>query len=212
MKNSQQAIAKVFTSGPEKTRKDVRYSGPYIDEVRKRMETYFAVVIRSTREQVPKAIGLFLVRGLTDKLQFELHQKVYQMNEISRLLGEPPHIMEMRKAHVSQLKILTKALNVINRDPKLSLLAGDGDDGFVEMSVKQKSPGIALVETTNTNVDTPMIHAPIETRRSSPPTIAVSKAPAPPTNVRSGGLFSGTTTSQKPLFEDAKAPATKGPL
>merc|ERR1719356_1484312 len=55
-------------------RKEARYSGPYVDEIRKRLDAYFAITVRNIRDSVPKAIGFYLVRAVQDKLQFELIQ------------------------------------------------------------------------------------------------------------------------------------------
>merc|ERR1712137_1470630 len=129
VKDGTRAVKSVFAGTHENTkRREIRYSGPYIQEVRKRLDSYFALIICNVREAVPKAIGYFLVRALTDKLQFALHQQLGQAEQILTLLGEPPHIMEERRALTTQLATLSKAITVLNRDPKLSLAVHDDDD------------------------------------------------------------------------------------
>ena len=40
----------------------------YVDEIRKRIDEYFKIVIRNIRDSVPKAVGFFLVKGIQEKL------------------------------------------------------------------------------------------------------------------------------------------------
>lgn len=39
-----------------------RSSNPFVTEMRKRIDSYFSVVVRSVKDSVPKAIGYFLVK------------------------------------------------------------------------------------------------------------------------------------------------------
>jgi hypothetical protein len=40
----------------------------FVNELRKRLDGYFDIVLRSVRDSVPKAIGFFLVRKSQDNL------------------------------------------------------------------------------------------------------------------------------------------------
>ena len=45
----------------------------YVIELRNKIDSYFAICLRSVKDSVPKAIGYFLVRKSQDTLQFELY-------------------------------------------------------------------------------------------------------------------------------------------
>eukprot|EP00929_Paragymnodinium_shiwhaense_P071766 TRINITY_DN36450_c0_g1_i1.p1 TRINITY_DN36450_c0_g1~~TRINITY_DN36450_c0_g1_i1.p1 ORF type:complete len:679 (-),score=191.76 TRINITY_DN36450_c0_g1_i1:860-2818(-) len=85
-----------FGQGPG--RREQRYSGPFVQEIRERLNSYFAITVRNVRDCVPKAIGYYLVRAVQEKLQFELLRELNQAHKIAELLGEPPHILEERAA------------------------------------------------------------------------------------------------------------------
>ena len=99
-----------------------RYSGPYIGEIRARLDTYFELVLRNVRDSVPKAIGYFLVRQVQDKLQFELYTALNKSEALGDLLGEPPHIREERKQLLAQVAILDRANTVLQRDPAIAAI------------------------------------------------------------------------------------------
>ena len=46
---------------------------PFVDEIRRRIDSYFEIVIRSMKDSIPKAIGFFLVKKSQESLQFELY-------------------------------------------------------------------------------------------------------------------------------------------
>lgn len=105
-----------------------KYSGPFVQEIRKRLDAYFAITVRNVRDSVPKAIGFYLVRAVQDKLQFELLNALNQKDRLAELLGEPPHIMEERKTLTNQLQVLQKASAVLTRDPTLAAIALEAED------------------------------------------------------------------------------------
>ena len=107
--------------GTAQTRRG-RYSGPYISEIRGRLDSYFEIVLRNVRDSVPKAVGYFLVRQVQDKLQFEQYTALNKSQALGDLLGEPPHIREERKQLLSQLAILDKANLVLQRDPAIAAI------------------------------------------------------------------------------------------
>merc|ERR1719262_1841566 len=77
-------------------------STPFVREIRGRLDAYFKLVIRNTRDAVPKAIGHFLVRKMQDTLQFELYNQLASADKMSELLGEPPHIVEERRSPAAE--------------------------------------------------------------------------------------------------------------
>merc|ERR1719162_44293 len=108
-------------------RKGQRYSGPFVNEIRFRLDSYFDVMIRTVRDEIPKAIGFYLVRAVVDKIQFELLNTLNRDDKINELLGEPPHILEERKQLNAQLQILQKAHAVLTRDPTLAAIAFEAE-------------------------------------------------------------------------------------
>lgn len=57
--------------------------------MRKRIDSYFSVVLRSVKDSVPKAIGFFLVRKSQDQLQFDMYNQVNNNQSLAGALGEP---------------------------------------------------------------------------------------------------------------------------
>eukprot|EP00933_Yihiella_yeosuensis_P036868 TRINITY_DN30680_c0_g1_i1.p1 TRINITY_DN30680_c0_g1~~TRINITY_DN30680_c0_g1_i1.p1 ORF type:complete len:797 (+),score=212.75 TRINITY_DN30680_c0_g1_i1:335-2392(+) len=112
----------------QERRKQQRYSGPFVMEIRKRLDAYFAITVRTVRDQIPKAIGFYLVRAVQDKLQFELLNTLNQPAKLSELLGEPPHIVEERRTLSAQLKVLQNATAVLTRDPTLAAIAFEAEE------------------------------------------------------------------------------------
>mmetsp|Transcript_140827 Transcript_140827/g.262802 ORF Transcript_140827/g.262802 Transcript_140827/m.262802 type:complete len:481 (-) Transcript_140827:61-1503(-) len=110
------------------------YNSPMVKEIRRRLDAYFDVMIRSVRDMVPKAIGFYLVRSVVDKLQFELLNSLNSSEKIDELLGEPPHILEERKQLNAQRIVLQKAHGVITRDPTLATAAFEAEMEAAEAS------------------------------------------------------------------------------
>lgn len=123
-----QATRQVMGVQEERKRNKPRYSGPFVGEIRRRLDAYFALVVRNIRDAVPKAIGFFLVRQVQEKIQYELLRDLNQGDKVVDLLGEPPHIREERKSLAAQLSVLQKAHNVLTRDPTLAAIAFDAED------------------------------------------------------------------------------------
>lgn len=117
-----------------------RYSGPYISEIRARLDSYFELVLRNVRDAVPKAVGFFLVRQVQDKLQFELYTALNKSESLGDLLGEPPHIREERKQLIAQLAILDKANTVLQRDPAIAAI---NMEAAMDMVDEKPAPSVA---------------------------------------------------------------------
>jgi len=81
--------------------------------MRKRIDHYFDIVLRSVKDSVPKAIGFFLVKKSQDVLQFELYNQVNNNQSFSASLGEPPNIQERRRALTEVLNTLQNSLKVL---------------------------------------------------------------------------------------------------
>ncbi|KAL8450242.1 hypothetical protein Emed_002599 [Eimeria media] len=121
----------------------------FIQEIRRRLDAYFGLVLHNVRDTVPKKIGFFLVRQLQDKLQFELYNKLNDERLFSCLLGEPPHILEERRALVAQLNTLKKAAAVLQRDPQIAALNYDTIDAMFDSDLRELQRGASQQQKTS---------------------------------------------------------------
>ena len=92
----------------------------YVQEMRKRIDQYFDIVLRNVKDSIPKCIGFFLVKKSQEVLQFELYNQINQNPHLSESLGEPKRITERRKALQEVLATLKHSLKVLQRDPDIS--------------------------------------------------------------------------------------------
>jgi len=92
----------------------------FIDEMRTRIDAYFAIVLRNIRDTVPKIIGNFLVRAVQEKLQYTLYNEINKNEQIMDTVGEPPHIVAERETLNKVLGVLRKARLVLTKDPDLA--------------------------------------------------------------------------------------------
>jgi len=181
-KAAYQSVQNMVSKAPPRDRQ--RYSGPYVTEIRKRLDSYFALMIRNVRDSIPKAIGFYLVRQVQDRLQFELLNALNQPGKVSELLGEPPHIMEERKSLSTQLRVLQKATNVLTRDPTLASIALEAE--------------LEIAEPAPQQVPTPR----------GAGSITTAHQPAAPVQ-RAGSLLGGAPKPATTLFGAPKAPTAK---
>eukprot|EP00927_Polykrikos_kofoidii_P051247 TRINITY_DN45034_c0_g1_i1.p1 TRINITY_DN45034_c0_g1~~TRINITY_DN45034_c0_g1_i1.p1 ORF type:complete len:813 (+),score=173.26 TRINITY_DN45034_c0_g1_i1:55-2493(+) len=128
-KSAYQAVSSGIADlrGQNQKQRESRYSGPFVNEIRKRLDSYFSVTVRSVRDMIPKAVGYYLVRAVQEKIQFELLQSLQSSIKMQELLGEPPHIVEERRTLQKQLDILKKASQVLTRDPTLASIAFEAE-------------------------------------------------------------------------------------
>ncbi|KAF4674614.1 hypothetical protein FOL47_009005 [Perkinsus chesapeaki] len=179
------------------------YAGPYVTEIRRRLDAYFSLIIRNVRDSVPRAIGYFLVRQVQDKLQFELYTNVNRADKLADLLGEPPHIMEERKQLTTQLRILDNAHNVLQRDPTITALQLETMDMMGEESIP--APSHRKPSPRQTRQQQQQYSGGYGAAGGAPPPPAQNMAPppsngssmapppAPPPSSTGGGLFGNTT-------------------
>ena len=95
-----------------------RGANAYVQEMRKRIDQYFDIVLRNVKDAVPKAIGCFLVKKSQEVLQFELYNQVNSNPHLAQALGEPARITERRNALTAVLTTLKNSLKVLQRDPE----------------------------------------------------------------------------------------------
>jgi len=84
-----------------------------VQELRIRIDQYFALVLRNVKDSIPKTIGYFLVRKSQDTLEYELFEQINNNKKLSEVLGEPARITERRKALNDVLDTLKNALKVL---------------------------------------------------------------------------------------------------
>jgi GTPase SAR1 family protein len=108
----------------------------FIDEMRTRIDAYFAIVLRNIRDTIPKLIGNFLVKSIQEKLQYTLYNEINKNETIMDLVGEPPHIVAERETLNKVLGVLRKARLVLTKDPDLAPTFKD----TAPLPVKQVAP------------------------------------------------------------------------
>ncbi|EER12798.1 dynamin, putative [Perkinsus marinus ATCC 50983] len=173
------------------------YAGPYVTEIRRRLDAYFSLIIRNVRDSVPRAVGYFLVRQVQDKLQFELYTNVNRAEKLPELLGEPPHIMEERKQLTTQLRILDNAHNVLQRDPTITALQLETMDMLGDESIsppatrRPRSPKTSKQQYSGVYKST---GAPPPPSAGVPPPGNVTSGPPPPAPPPGGSLFGNSTS------------------
>jgi len=221
--SAQQTVNAVMKkASPEAQRKQQRYSGPFVQEIRRRLDAYFAITVRNVRDSIPKAIGFYLVRAVQDKLQFELLNALNQPDKLSELLGEPPHIMEERRTLARQLQVLQRASAVLTRDPTLAAIAFEAEEEEppprqVQKAQSQPVPAGAAAPRPVVSA-TPAVTTQTPTAAAVPRPTVSSGQPAAPA-ARPAGLFGGGTAggAKSGLFDEGpaapkRATTTKNPL
>lgn len=114
-----------------------RGANAYVQEMRKRIDQYFDIVLRNVKDAVPKAIGCFLVKKSQEVLQFELYNQVNSNPHLAQALGEPARITERRNALTAVLTTLKNSLKVLQRDPDIaSNTIGDDE---LEAALRQEA-------------------------------------------------------------------------
>mmetsp|Transcript_75597 Transcript_75597/g.179652 ORF Transcript_75597/g.179652 Transcript_75597/m.179652 type:complete len:780 (+) Transcript_75597:76-2415(+) len=208
----------------EQKRKEQRYSGPFVQEIRARLDAYFAIMIRNVRDSIPKAIGFYLVRAVQETLHRELIQALNKDEQIAALLGEPPHIAEERKSLSKQLTVLQKASNVLTRDPTLASIAFEAEMEAEELPPSNKPKPVAA-PTASSAAGYPAAArqtgaAPLTSTPSAaaPPATSQQAKPQPPAPPAASGrpanappLVPSGAGPKPGLFDDGPAPK-KGSL
>jgi dynamin 1-like protein len=92
----------------------------YVNEIRKRLDMYFKIIVRGIRDSVPKAIGYFLVDGIQEHIQYELYAEINKNEGMAETLGEPPEVTAERKTLNTSLETMKNSLKVLQRDPEIT--------------------------------------------------------------------------------------------
>ncbi|PFH31932.1 dynamin-related protein DRPB [Besnoitia besnoiti] len=166
LSSMQQSVSTMWSQSSRDKRKTV-YSEQFIREIRRRLDSYFALVLRNVRDAVPKTIGFFLVRQLQEKLQFEIYNQLNDEKQFNELLGEPPHIMEERRALMSQLQTLKRASAVLQRDPTIAALNLDNVDETFDRDLRDLQRDASSRALPNLQAFTPQHGTPAAPHREA---------------------------------------------
>merc|ERR1712154_166801 len=82
--------------------------------IKRFIRSYFGIVKKNIADLVPKSIMFMLVNKSKQRLQQDLALALYKEDQFESLLSESPEIARKRKAANDLLKILQKALQIIN--------------------------------------------------------------------------------------------------
>lgn len=129
---------------PKKNANDNRPMDPnklFINELKNRIDAYFALVCRNVRDSVPKIIGTFLVRSAQDNMQYTLYDEINKNETLHQLLGEPQSVTFERENLTRQLEVLKKSLRAMKKDPDLSRTAALDEEENTKADTRQRSTG-----------------------------------------------------------------------
>jgi len=87
------------------------------------ISSYFAIVRKNVQDSVPKAIMYFLVNHSKQDIQSELVKTLYKENLFQSLLKEADDISQKRNACVDLLRIMRRALDIVNNVRDFNCLA-----------------------------------------------------------------------------------------
>ena len=191
-------------------------------------------MVRNIRDSVPKVIGHFLVRAVQNKMQIELFKRLGKMfDAVNRAMGEPPGIVQERKALNSQLETLRKAERVLTRDPEITNLIGTSDDDLLielkqekaeeasgkgpkreDIMDKYLKPMMAEEKSSPVAANAP-VPAPHSAPHSATPPLASvvlsqGKVTPPPTTPPTASTVQLPPKTSDPKNGDSKANASKG--
>jgi hypothetical protein len=139
----------------------------YVDEIRKRLDMYFTIIVRGIRDSVPKAIGFFLVNGIQDHLQYDLYAEINKNEKMAETLGEPPEVTAERQTLNTSRDTMKNALKVLQRDPEITATL-DYDDELsrdIKESLKEDKRKVAMAKQ---NEEAKFSHNDSSSRRIDP--------------------------------------------
>ncbi|CAD8208471.1 unnamed protein product [Paramecium octaurelia] len=87
-------------------------------ELSRRLDAYYRIVIRNLRDSIPKAIGYFLVRAAQEQMQFQLYNEIMKSQSVMGLMSEPEYITIERDTIKKTLLVLRNAQKLLKQDPQ----------------------------------------------------------------------------------------------
>jgi hypothetical protein len=98
-----------FTNSPPSEREIIE-----IEVIKLLIDSYFRIVKKTIKDTVPKAIMFMLVNKTKDDIQSELVRELYREDKFEDLLKEGDDVAERRNACLELLRVMKKALEIIN--------------------------------------------------------------------------------------------------
>ncbi|CAD8138201.1 unnamed protein product [Paramecium octaurelia] len=111
---------KPFIKFGKESKADQQKGNPMVLELRTKIEHYFKLVVRATRDNIPKLIGYFLVKGCQNQMLRQLQQNLMQNQTILSVISEDQNVVEERKKLNREIETFKNAQKIIKRDPDLS--------------------------------------------------------------------------------------------
>jgi len=84
-----------------------------IYELRVKVNRYFNIVVRNLRDAIPKIIGRFLMQKINERLEFEILNKLNQVNYCLDTLQENQSVTDERKKLKKMFNVLSKAEDLL---------------------------------------------------------------------------------------------------
>lgn len=97
----------------EALRTAIETNNVLIYELRVKVNRYFKIVVRNLRDSIPKIIGRFLMQKINERLEFEILNKLNQVNYCLDTLQENPGVTDERKKLKKMLMVLSQAENLL---------------------------------------------------------------------------------------------------
>ncbi|CAK63208.1 unnamed protein product (macronuclear) [Paramecium tetraurelia] len=82
-------------------------------ELSRRLDAYYRIVIRNLRDSVPKAIGYFLVRAAQEQMQFQLYNEIMKSQSVMGLMSEPEYITIEKRYHQKDIVSVEKCIETL---------------------------------------------------------------------------------------------------
>ncbi|KAM3137004.1 hypothetical protein pb186bvf_010917 [Paramecium bursaria] len=89
-----------------------------VQELSRRIDSYFRLVVRNLRDGIPKAIGFFLVRATQEQMQFQLYNEIMKNSQVMQSMDEPEYITQERDTIKKTLATLKQAQKLLKQDPQ----------------------------------------------------------------------------------------------
>jgi hypothetical protein len=84
-----------------------------IYELRVKVNRYFNIVVRNLRDAIPKIIGRFLMQKINERLEFEILNKLNQVNYCLDTLEENPSVTDERRKLKKMHNVLSRAEDLL---------------------------------------------------------------------------------------------------
>lgn len=95
---------------------------PLVFELRKRIDSYYQLVVRNLRDLIPKQIFNFLIIKCLKQLEFEAFQFTSDVNKLKEWLNEPAEIRTQRERCIHAIKVFEESEKRIKMDPDIAKL------------------------------------------------------------------------------------------